>query len=55
MIATSEIERISPLPHQHIHTYGHYGFDLTARPTGYRTLRTLTTMAQTPATAPNRV
>lgn len=36
VLDTSEIERISPLPHQHIHTYGHCPFDLAVAlsPTG---------------------
>lgn len=52
LITTSEIERISPLPHQHIHLYGHYPFDLAGRLSGHRPLRGL------PAEAPktlNRV
>src|SRR3954447_8832424 len=32
LITTSEIERISPLAHQHVHLYGYYPFDLAARP-----------------------
>jgi hypothetical protein len=32
LITTSEIERISPLAHEHIHLYGHYPFDLATRP-----------------------
>ncbi len=39
LITTSEIEHISPLAHQHIHLYGHYPFDLTTRPDGYRPLK----------------
>ena len=39
LITTSEIERISPLAHQHIHLYGHYPFDLATRPGGHRPLR----------------
>jgi hypothetical protein len=39
LITTSEIGRISPLAHQHIHLYGHYPFDLATRPAGHRPLR----------------
>ena len=39
LITTGEIERISPPAHQHIHLYGHYPFDLAARPAGHRPLR----------------
>jgi hypothetical protein len=39
LITTSEIEHISPLPHQHVHLYGHYPFDLAGRPDGHRQLR----------------
>ncbi len=46
LITTSEIEHISPLARQHIHLYGHYPFDLTARPEGHRPLRN-------PATQPS--
>jgi TnpA family transposase len=55
LITSSEVERISPLAHQHIHLYGHYPFDLTTRPSGHRPLRAPTTL---PAPAPktlNRV
>ena len=47
-IATSEIEHIPPLAHQHIHLYGHYPFDLASRPDGHRPLRTAA-MPATPA------
>jgi hypothetical protein len=40
LITTSEIGRISPLAHQHIHLYGHYPFDPATRPAGHRPLRT---------------
>ena len=37
-----EIEHISPLPHQHIHLYGRYPFDLASRrPAGFRPLGVL--------------
>ena len=55
LITTSEIERISPLAHQHIHLYGHCPFDLATRPDGHRPLRP---PATPPAPAPktlNRV
>jgi TnpA family transposase len=39
LITTSEIERISPLAHQHIHLYGHYPFELATRRAGHRPLR----------------
>jgi hypothetical protein len=39
LITTSEIEQISPLPHQHINAYGHHTFNLASRPTDYRPLR----------------
>jgi TnpA family transposase len=55
LITTSEIEGISPLPHQHIHAYGHYPFDLASRPRGYRPLRTVATPTEKPIKMPNRV
>jgi hypothetical protein len=45
LITTSEIEHISPLAHRHIHLYGHYPFDFTARPDGHRPLRNPATRA----------
>jgi hypothetical protein len=39
LVTTSEIERISPLAHQHTHRYGHYPFDLATRPDGHWPLR----------------
>jgi TnpA family transposase len=54
LITTSEIERISPLAHQHIHLYGHYPFDLATRPNGHRPLRTTRPPAPAPQTL-NRV
>jgi TnpA family transposase len=56
LITTTAIEHISPLPRKHIHLHGHYPFDLAARPTGHRPLRTPT--IDTPgaeAETPNRV
>jgi TnpA family transposase len=56
LITTSEIERISPLAHQHIHIYGHYPFDLTGRPDRHRPLRTPVPSAPaSPSETPNRV
>jgi TnpA family transposase len=55
LITTSEIERISPLAHQHIHLYGHYPFDLASRPDGHRPLRTATTPSTPAAETLNRV
>ena len=58
LITTSEIERLSPLAHQHIHLYGHYPFDLTTRPDGHRPLRTPAIAPATSTPAPetlNRV
>jgi TnpA family transposase len=56
LITTSEIEHISPLARQHIHLYGHYPFDLAARPDGHRPLRTPTPGALTsPSATLNRV
>jgi TnpA family transposase len=40
LITTTAIEHISPLARKHIHLHGHYPFDLAARPTGHRPLRT---------------
>ncbi len=55
VIATSEIEHISPLARQHIHLYGHYPFDLATRPAGHRPLRApASASALTPETL-NRV
>jgi len=42
LVTTSEIEHVSPLAHQHIHFYGHFPFDVTARPEGHRPLRSPT-------------
>jgi TnpA family transposase len=39
LITASEIEQISPLPHQHINAYGHHAFNLASRPIDYRALR----------------
>jgi len=50
LVTTSEIEHISPLPHQHIHLYGHYPFNTTTRPDGHRPLRPPATTG-TPAPA----
>jgi hypothetical protein len=36
LITSSEIERISPPSHQHIHAYGHYAFNRAGRPSSYR-------------------
>jgi TnpA family transposase len=55
LITTSEIERISPLPHQHIHAYGRYPFNLSSRPTGYRPLRAASRPAADAISTPNRV
>ncbi len=56
LITTCEIERISPLAHQHIHLYGHYPFDLTTRPAGHRPLRVSAAAPPAPAPkTPNRV
>jgi TnpA family transposase len=55
LITTSEIEQISPLPHQHINAYGHHTFNLASRPTGYRPLRAPQQVAPPAAKTPNRV
>ena len=56
LITTSEIEHVSPLAHQHVHLYGHYGFDLAGRPDGHRPLRVPAPAAAPPAPqTPNRV
>jgi hypothetical protein len=54
LITTSEIERISPLAHQHIHLYGHYPFYLVTRPAGHRLRAPAAAPAPAPKT-PNRV
>jgi TnpA family transposase len=55
LITTSEIEQISPLPHQHINAYGHHTFNLASRPTGYRPLRTPQQVVPPAAETLNRV
>jgi TnpA family transposase len=55
LITTSEIERISPLAHQHIHLYGHYPFDLANRPDGHRPLRNPIAVGELTPQTPNRV
>ena len=55
LITTSEIEQISPLPHQHINAYGHHTFNLASRPTGYRPLGTPRQVAPPAAGTLNRV
>jgi TnpA family transposase len=55
LITTSEIERISPLAHQHIHLYGHYPFDLVTRPAGHRPLRAPAAAPAPALKTPNRV
>lgn len=55
VIASSEIEHISPLARQHIHLYGHYPFDLTTRPDGHRPLRTPAPTAEITPETLNRV
>jgi TnpA family transposase len=56
LITTSELEQISPLPHQHINAYGHHAFNLAGRPDGHRPLRQpATSPSPAPQTTPNRV
>jgi len=54
LITTSKIERISLLPHQHIHLYGHCPFN-SAAPIGLRTLRIATSPVAKAMRTPNRV
>ncbi len=55
LIESSDLERMSRLAHQHIHTYGHHPFDLASRPSGYRPLRTIAIADEATAKTPNRV
>ena len=55
VIASSEIEHISPLARQHIHLYGHYPFDLANRPDGHRPLRAPASASEITPDALNRV
>jgi hypothetical protein len=51
----SEIERISPLPHQHIHAYDHCPFNVAGRPSGYRPPRATSRPVEVRLSTPNRV
>jgi len=55
VIASSEIEHISPLARQHIHLYGHYPFDLATRPDGHRPLRAPASASEITPKTLNRV
>ena len=55
LITTSELEQISPLPHQHINAYGHHSFNLAGRPDGHRPLRAPATSPVLTPQTPNRV